>query len=395
VASVAVPVLSPNGSSTPAYALRLSLRRDRLARILGGQGAMPGWEGAVLDRRGHFVARTRHDAELAGHPAPPGLVAALATTESGVIEGRPMPEGVPAVTAYARSPATGYAVLVSVPEQTFRAPLFTALLRTLGAGALFTAVGLVLALLLVRRVVASLHGLQALGQGSGSGEPLPTAGLREVDDAARALAEAHQRQTLLVEELNHRVKNTLATVQSLAAQTLRSAGGDTARFTHDFGQRLQALAVAHDLLRTQSWAGADLAAVVHAALNPWLCGDKARITVEGPEGIALAPRQALAVVLALHELATNAVKYGALSHAAGRVTFRWSRGTDGEVVACWTETGGPPITSPPQRRGFGTRLLEQALARDLGPGAAVELHFAPTGLHAALRFSPGLAFGGS
>jgi two-component sensor histidine kinase len=322
-------------------------------------------------------------------------VAALATAESGVIEGQPTPEGVPAVTAYARSPATGYAVLVSVPEQTFRAPLFTALLRTLGVGALFTAVGLVLALLLVRRVVASLHGLQALGQGSGSAEPLPTAGLREVDDAARALAEAHKRQALLVEELNHRVKNTLATVQSLAAQTLRSAGGDTARFTHDFGQRLQALATAHDLLRAQSWAGADLAAVVHAALNPWLCGDKARITVEGPEGIALAPRQALAVVLALHELATNAVKYGALSHAAGRVTFCWSRGTDGEVLACWTEAGGPPITSPPQRRGFGTRLLERALARDLGPGAAVELHFQPTGLHAALRFSPDLAFGGS
>jgi two-component sensor histidine kinase len=214
-----------------------------------------------------------------------------------------------------------------------------------------------------------------------------------VDNAARTLAEAHQRHALLVDELNHRVKNTLATVQSLAAQTLRSAGSDTARFTHDFGQRLQALAVAHDLLRTQSWAGADLEAVARAALGPWLGGDNVRITLDGPDGIALAPRQALAVVLALHELATNAVKYGALSRAAGRVAFRWSRAEHGDVVACWVETGGPAIAAPPQRSGFGTRLLERALARDLGPGAAIELRFHPAGLYAVIRFTPDGASG--
>jgi two-component sensor histidine kinase len=388
----AVPVFTAGQEPPlPAYALGISLRRDYLARMLSEQSVRQGWSGGVLDRRGNYVARTQRDAETVGQPAQPRVQAALAEAASGIIRGDLQTlEGVPWVAAFARAPATGYAVVVGVPEEAFAAPLRAALLRTLGTGALIAAAGLLLALLLGRRVVASLHVLEMLGQGRPAGL-VPKAGLREVDDIARALADAARRQALLIAELNHRVKNTLATVQSVAVQTLRSAEGDTARFTHDFGQRLQALAAAHNLLTAHSWGATDLAAIVQAALGPWLGGSGSgrQIAFEGPEGIPVAPRQAQAIVLALHELATNAVKHGALSRAGGRVALGWSREPDGGVVAHWTETGGPAIAGPPQRRGFGTRLLERALAYDLGPGATVELRFQPTGLHAVIRFAPG------
>jgi two-component sensor histidine kinase len=385
----AVPVFTAHQEpSRPAYALGISLRRDYLARMLSEQSLRQGWSGGVLDRRGNYVARTQRDAETVGQPAQPRVLAALAEADSGIIRGDLQTlEGVPWVAAFARAPATGYAAVVGVPEEAFLAPLRAALLRTLGTGALIAAAGLLLALLLGRRVVAALHVLEMLGQGGPAGA-VPKAGLREVDDVAEALADAARRQALLIAELNHRVKNTLATVQSVAVQTLRSAEGDTARFTHDFGQRLQALAAAHNLLTAHSWGATDLAAIVQAALGPWL-GSRRQIAFEGPEDLPVAPRQAQAIVLALHELATNAVKHGALSRAGGRVALGWSREPDGVVVIHWTETGGPAVAGPPQRRGFGTRLLERALAHDLGPGAVVDLRFEPTGLYAVIRFTPG------
>jgi two-component sensor histidine kinase len=391
VISAAVPVFA-DGQVRPAYALCLYLRRDLLVRILAEQGAREGWNGAILDRGGAFVARTRRDDEVVGRPAPGRVLAALALRESGVLGGdQRNPEGEPAVVAYARGPFSGYAVVVGVPEESFLAPHRAALWQTLGVGGLIAAAGLLLALLLARRIAASLRVLRMLGEGAGGlPDRMPRAGVREVDDVVRLLADASRRRALLVAELNHRVKNTLATVQSVAAQTLRSARGDTVRFTHEFGQRLQVLAAAHNLLTAHSWGRTDLTAVVQAALGPWLDdaegGGVRRVLVGGPPGIPLAPRQAQAVVLALHELATNAVKYGALSRAAGRVELGWSRGPDGAVELRWVEAGGPPVASPPERRGFGTRLLERALAQDLGPGAAVELRFEPAGLHARIRF---------
>jgi two-component sensor histidine kinase len=392
VISAAVPVFAER-QVAPAYTLCLYLRRDFVVRILAEQGAGEGWYGSVLDRRGIVVARTRRDAETVGKPAQPRVLAALALQESGVLAGdhRDL-EGEPAVAAYARGPFSGYAAVVSVPEESFLAPQRAALWQTLGVGGLIAAAGLLLALLLARRIVASLRVLRMLGEGDGGlPDQVPSTGVREVDDIVRLLTDASRRRALLVAELNHRVKNTLATVQSVAAQTLRSSRGDTMRFTHEFGQRLQVLAAAHNLLTAHSWGRTDLAAVVQAALGPWLDDDGGgaqRVRVDGPSGILLAPRQALAIVLGLHELATNAVKYGALSRAAGQVKLDWLHAPDGAVELRWAETGGPPVTGPPERRAFGTRLLKSGLAKDLGPGAIVELRFEPTGLHAFIRFGP-------
>jgi PAS domain S-box-containing protein len=215
----------------------------------------------------------------------------------------------------------------------------------------------------------------------------------DIDRERRAIAEleiARDRQRLLIEELNHRVKNTLAVVQSLAIQSLRSAD-DLAGFSDSFGSRLQALARAHDLLTREEWAGVTLGDVAGAALAPWLTGQ--RIRLDGPT-VMLGPKQALALSMAFGELATNAVKHGALSAEAGRVSLRWQASTwDGrpaqaaeliDVALDWTEAGGPPVR-PPARRGVGSRLLGGPLGAELG--GSVELDFDPAGLRCRFRFA--------
>ncbi|CAN7619734.1 PAS domain-containing protein [Phenylobacterium sp. LjRoot219] len=189
-------------------------------------------------------------------------------------------------------------------------------------------------------------------------------------------AEAHQR--LLINELNHRVKNTLATVQSIAAQTLRSAP-DLKCAKDAFEARLVALASAHDLLTAQSWHGAPLSDVVARAMTAFEATPHA-ISLSGPPIWLSAPR-ALALSFALHELATNAAKYGALSAVGGRVTIRWSS-IAGELNLRWIERGGPPVTTP-THTGFGTRLLQRGLAHELH--GEVTLTFAPEGVHCQIR----------
>ncbi|WP_203075978.1 PAS domain S-box protein [Falsiroseomonas ponticola] len=200
--------------------------------------------------------------------------------------------------------------------------------------------------------------------------------------------QAERRQALLVAELNHRVKNALATVQAIASQTLRGAGGDPGRFAADFTARLRVLAHAHDLLTDNAWQAADLDALARAALAPWIAPDSPdRVRMRGLAGIPLGPRQAQAMVLALHELATNAAKHGALSRPGGRVGLEAAPGA-GALRLLWREEDGPPVAGPPARRGFGTRLLERGLAADLGPGSSVRLAFPADGVRAEILFRP-------
>jgi PAS domain S-box-containing protein len=183
-----------------------------------------------------------------------------------------------------------------------------------------------------------------------------------------------QRLRLMVDELNHRVKNTLATVQSIAMQTLR--GGDPA-VRQVLEARLLALAAAHDVLTRMNWEGAELDDVVAGALAPHGGRDSGRFHVSGPP-VRLQPRAALALAMGLHELATNALKYGAFSPGAadGWVDLRWAKSGD-RIRLVWSEHGGPPVTLP-SRRGFGTRLVERSLAQDLG--GTVEIIYGPEGV---------------
>lgn len=202
--------------------------------------------------------------------------------------------------------------------------------------------------------------------------------LREEAAAFERLRRAEARQRVLIAELNHRVKNTLATVQAMAGQTLR-AGEPPEKAIAAFTARLKALANAHDVLTRESWEGAQLTEVV--AMCEVFGQD--RIRAEGAP-VRLHPRMALSLSMALHELATNAAKYGALSAEAGQVEISWEvrEGPDGPSLNLrWKESGGPPV-KPPARRGFGSRLLERGLAAELG--GDVRLVYEPSGVLCAI-----------
>jgi two-component sensor histidine kinase len=198
---------------------------------------------------------------------------------------------------------------------------------------------------------------------------------------ARDISERKQQQQhreLLINELNHRVKNTLVTVQSFAMQTLRNAK-TTAEGREAFETRLVALSRAHDLLTQEHWLGASLNKVVADTTAAYSGdGQEPRFHVAGPI-VRLQPKAVLALSMALHELATNAVKYGALTNITGSVEITWRLipGDPQRFELRWAESGGPPVKMP-RRRGFGSRLVEQGLAQDLAGEA--RLTFAPGGV---------------
>jgi two-component sensor histidine kinase len=188
----------------------------------------------------------------------------------------------------------------------------------------------------------------------------------------RRQGEAHRE--MLLQELNHRVKNTLATVKAIASQTLKGDGA-TPQARAAFDGRLMALASAHDLLIRQEWSQASLDDIIRRALAPHVGAGVQRIEARGPAAL-LGAGSALALTMCLHELATNAAKYGALSVEQGRIHVSWI--LNGGLLALeWRESGGPPVV-PPQRRGFGSQLIERALASDLNGSAEIE--FAPEGV---------------
>jgi PAS domain S-box-containing protein len=207
-----------------------------------------------------------------------------------------------------------------------------------------------------------------------SGAPTCVAGILE--DITARKREEDQRQALLA-ELDHRVKNVLATVQALAVQTAKRTTSLDA-FLHNFAGRLKAMASANELLTAARWRGAAVEHLAAAELGAIAPG---QTSWEGPE-IFLTPRAANALALALHELATNALKFGALSVDAGQVAVRWSQLPEGGFQLTWTESGGPMV-SQPARGGFGATLLEHVTGRELNGAAAVE--YRPGGVRAILR----------
>nr|WP_246216031.1 HWE histidine kinase domain-containing protein [Microvirga makkahensis] len=194
--------------------------------------------------------------------------------------------------------------------------------------------------------------------------------------------QAQRRQSLLINELNHRVKNTLATVQSLVQQTLRNAP-DPSVFQADLMGRLIALSRTHDLLTQSSWEGAFLNDVLDVELAPYGRGGEPRYEVRGPR-LYLPSQAVLSLGLVCHELATNAAKYGAFSRTEGWVSVSWSQSPTGIRIE-WVERGGPPVAAP-TRKGFGSRLIERSIRNDLGGEFLAE--FRPEGFRAVMTLPP-------
>ena len=197
--------------------------------------------------------------------------------------------------------------------------------------------------------------------------------------------EAEEQRVLLLNELNHRVKNTLATVHAVVDQTLRAGGVDPA-LRRDLAGRFRALSKSHDILVSDSWAGADLKSLICEVITPYE-QDVSPFVLDGPL-VRLHPAQAVSPSLAVHELTTNAVKYGALSVPGGRIQVGWNIGHDGHgarhLSLFWEESGGP-VVSPPTRKGFGTKLISQTFRAE--DGGRAEAMYRPSGVQCVMLLS--------
>ena len=350
---------------------------------------------AVADRNGVLIAREPDPARFVGrsitllplvHAAAPGAIEITAADGSRRILGF-QPPAATGIGLYVGAGFSAREVFAPIYASTWR----SLALAGLGALAAFLVAWLIGDRLLrqpIRRILDTIASWRSGDETARTGIPADGSELSSlaasIDEhmdnlvavrAARAAAE--ERRTLLLREMNHRIKNILAAVQAIANQTFKDRA--TADSLRAFGSRLAAMAAAHDLLVSETWESADLHETVSAALNPFGIDREPRFTLEGPE-LQITAKTALALSMALHELCTNAAKYGALSSPAGQVAVRWrlAPGEGGTRFRfTWTESGGPPV-SVPSHRGFGTRLIQATLASELA--ATAELEFAEPGL---------------
>lgn len=339
----------------------------------------------IVDRKKRVVARSRDHARWQGSSATPNLIAAMQSRPEGVISSRSL-DGKPTVVAYSRSNFTGWTTIVVMPRARFLEPVWRNAAAFGFLSGLLLLLGIWLSRTFGRSLVKELHLLEEDAEHLGEGRVVKprTSRIENVGRVQEALSEAslelnrrESRQALMINELNHRVKNTLATVQGLAAQTFREGNpGAPAKFD----QRLVALAQAHDLLTRTAWESVDISAVIAR------CADAVEdsLVASGPPAL-LPPHAALALCMCVHELVTNSVKYGALSSDQGRVIVTWNCPAEGEIDLLWREEGGPPVT-PPARSGFGSRLIDRLARTELG--GEIERDYAPSGLIFRGRFKP-------
>lgn len=405
--AIEVPVRREDG--TVSHVLALNPTLDAFDRIIQRRGIDDGWVVAVLDRAGVRVARAPNPERFIGHAASETARRSLGSTGEGHYEPT-SPEGIRLVAAFHRLEDLGWTVAVGQPLAQLEGPAWRRALASLAIGLGVLGLGLVLAHRVARGITGPIARLRALATMPAEGDAVPIdTGLPETDEVGEALlSEARHRRAamaslldserrlrLVIAELNHRAKNALTTVQTLAQQTARGeAGTDPARFATAFNARLKSLARAHDLLTAFGWENAALDAVVRAGLAPWIAagdGTAPRVSVRCDCGGLLppvSPGQAQALVMALHELASNATRHGALSCPTGVVEVTCAHAADGNgAVVDWRESGGPPVPGPPERHGFGTRLLTRALTHDLGPDSRVSLEFNPDGVRATIHFA--------
>ena len=298
------------------------------------------WTVSLLDAKGIVFARAPNPSETFGKRASPSLYTEMFRSNEAALPTVSL-DGVALAAAYTLSGLTGWTVAAGVAESSLIAPLWRNIAITSLIGGILLLTGLTFAVRM-----------------------------------ATTIARGEMLHDLLIEELNHRVKNTLALMQAIAVQTFRSASREERA---KFEGRLGALAEAHNLLSQEKWAGSELKDVIARAVQPFLPNAPERIRMNGP-AVPLSPRLAVVLSMIVHEIATNAAKYGALSNETGRVTLEW------EVIAdtpkprlrlIWTEIGGPPVTEP-VRRGFGSRLIERSARDQLGGEATVD--FLPRGV---------------
>lgn len=374
--SVKIYLPVERGGATTAVVAML-FERSRLSELLTQDVSAPDWTSAIIGADGVVLARSNAASHFVGTAAPPHL--RVRPPDDGVkIIRAPDLDGRLGLVGFAQSSLTPWTVAVSVPSEVIEAPLRRSwwIFGLAGSGflALSAAIAFAVASYITRPVLGLAQAAATVGQG---GVVSPSvSGLREIDVASHALSQAskdrrssEERQVaFLMRELAHRNKNVLTIVQAIARQTARCAD-NLKEFESDFYSRLAALAGTNELLVTRDWIGTDPASLVKSQLAPFPELDQGRITTSGP-AIVLKPRTAEGLGLALHELATNALKHGALSVPGGLVSIEWQLG-GGRFSFVWSEQNGPPVV-PFSSSGFGRVVIERMVPELLGAQASLD-----------------------
>jgi two-component sensor histidine kinase len=337
IVTIEVPVLR---NDEVVYAISFSPPIEIFQALIEKQRPNRDWTISIFDGSGISFARVPNPQETIGKRASPSLYAEMFRTPEATLQTVSL-EGVPLITTFARSSVTGWTVAAGIAESSLVGPLWRNLAITSVIGGLLLLIGLAFAVRM-----------------------------------ATTIARGEMLHNLLIEELNHRVKNTLAILQAIAVQTFRSASPAE---RGKFEGRLGALAEAHNLLSQEKWQGSELQDVISRVLRPYLLNSAERVRMRGPK-VPLSPQLAVVLSMIVHEIATNAAKYGALSNETGTVTLDWEIFTEHaepKLRLIWTEAGGPPVAAP-VRRGFGSRLIERSARDQLGGEATVD--FLPRGV---------------
>jgi two-component sensor histidine kinase len=337
IVTVEVPVLR---DGVVVYDISFTPPIATFQNILEGQRPNGAWTLSILDGNGIVFSRVPNPEETFGKQASASAYAAMQQKSEAVLPTVSL-EGIPLISGFVHSTLTGWIIAAGVSERSLVAPLWRSLAIASVIGAVLLLIGFAFAVRM-----------------------------------ATAIARGEMLHDLLIEELNHRVKNTLAILQAIAVQTFRSA---TRAEREKFEGRLGALAEAHNLLSQEKWQGSELADVIKRVLQPYVLNNPERIRMFGPV-VPLPPRLAVVLSMIVHEMATNAAKYGALSNDSGTVALDWEIVEEGgaqKLRLVWTEAGGPPVVAPVQR-GFGSRLIERSARDQLGGEATVD--FLPRGV---------------
>jgi two-component sensor histidine kinase len=337
IVTVEVPVLR---DGEVLYDISFSPPADIFQAIINKQRPSENWTITIFDGNGINFARVPNPQETIGKHVSSPLYAEMLRKPEGTLQTVSL-EGVPLITSFARSSLTGWTAAAGIAESSLVGPLWRKLAITSLIGGVLLLTGLAFAVRM-----------------------------------ATTIARGEMLHDLLIEELNHRVKNTLAILQAIAVQTFRSASKAE---REKFEGRLGALAEAHNLLSKEKWQGSTLQDVVSRVLQPYLLNSPERMRMSGPS-VPLSPRLAVVLSMIVHEMATNAAKYGALSNDSGSIRLDWevsAESAGSKLRLIWTEAGGPHVVAPVQR-GFGSRLIERSARDQLGGEATVD--FLPHGV---------------
>lgn len=373
------------------HLLNMAIPPESILRLVQQSSVVrDGWLVIVADANFRVIARTRDHAGFVGRTASAAFIEQITNSE-GVFESTTL-DGARVIDGYVRSPLTGWTVVTAAPVSEITQSVRHAAIAVFAAGALGLICSLLFAILYSRYVTAPIARLRNEALALSRREPVVAfnTGITELNAVSETLADAsaslirdEEAKSQMIKELNHRVKNSLATVISIARQT--SAKTDNfGDFFDSFSGRLVALSQSHDALSEGEWVEADIHDLIQRVCVS-VAGPE-RITIDGPP-VSLHPRAALTVGMVLHELCTNASKYGALTVPDGKVLVEWSvqpHAADGPMFALmWTERNGPPVT-PPEKRSFGTRFIQESLRHELWGTA--EFDFRPEGLVFRCRF---------